>query len=91
VDDLALQVGVIDDVVIDDADAADPGGGQVEQQRRTEAAGTDAEDFCRLQALLTFDSHFRQNQVPGVAGVVVLGQLDVAGVDVEHRTREQDP
>ena len=38
--DLALQVGQIDGVVVDDAERADAGGGQVQQQRRAEPART---------------------------------------------------
>ncbi len=38
---LALQVAEIDDVEIDQADAADAGGGQVQPQRRAEPAGAD--------------------------------------------------
>ena len=41
--DLALQVGEIHDIVIDDAERADSGRRQVEQQRRAEAAGADHE------------------------------------------------
>ena len=33
VDDLALQVGLVDHVELDDAEGADPGGGQVQQRR----------------------------------------------------------
>ena len=41
VDDLPLEVGDIDHVEVDDADAADAGRGQVEAERRAEAAGAD--------------------------------------------------
>jgi hypothetical protein len=51
VDDLALQVAGVDDVEVDQAERADAGGGEIERQRRAEAAGADAEDaaafsFC---------------------------------------------
>ena len=43
VDDLALQVRVVDDVGVDDAERADAGRGEVERRRRAEAAGADQE------------------------------------------------
>ncbi len=42
--DLALQVGQVDAVVIDDAERADPGRREVEEERRAEPAGADDED-----------------------------------------------
>jgi hypothetical protein len=42
VDHLALQVGEIHHVEIDHADAADAGGGQVQAERRAQAAGPPA-------------------------------------------------
>ncbi len=41
VDDLALQVGEVDHVEIHQANAANAGSGEIEAQRRTEAAGSD--------------------------------------------------
>ena len=41
VDHLALQVGGVDDVVVDEAERADPGRGQVERGRGAEPAGAD--------------------------------------------------
>ena len=55
VDDLALQIGQIDPVVVDDADRPDPGGREVEQHRRAEPAGAD-DQHARLQQLLTWPS-----------------------------------
>ena len=43
VDDLALQVGGVHDVEVDDADGAHAGGGQVEHGRRAQSAGADEE------------------------------------------------
>lgn len=42
--DLAVQVGELDDVVVDDADGADAGAGDVLRGGAAEAAGTDDED-----------------------------------------------
>ena len=41
VDDLALQVGQVDDVEVDEADRADAGGREVERRRAAEATGPD--------------------------------------------------
>jgi hypothetical protein len=53
VQDLALQVGEIDGVVIDQRDLADAGRCQVECCRRTEAAGTDDQGMGIQDACLT--------------------------------------
>ena len=50
--DLALQVGELDDVVVDDADAADAGGGEIEEHRRAEPAGADDEHRAGAQRVL---------------------------------------
>ena len=65
-DDLALQVGEVDNVVVDDADGTDPGGGQIEQQRRAEAAGTDHQDLRAEKARLAFAADFLQQDVTGI-------------------------
>ena len=44
VDHLALQVGQRNGVVVDDAERADAGRGEILQQRRAEAAGADDEN-----------------------------------------------
>jgi hypothetical protein len=46
VDDLALQVRLVHDVEVHDAEGADTGGGQVEQRGRAQAAGTDDQDLA---------------------------------------------
>ena len=52
VDDLALQVGLVDHVELDDPDGAHPGGGQVQQRRRPQPAGADDQHAGVLQPLL---------------------------------------
>lgn len=52
VDDLTLQVGLVDDIELDDADRADTGGGEIEQRRRAESTGTDDEHLGVLEAFL---------------------------------------
>ena len=52
VEDLALDVGEVDDVEVDDADPPHTGSSEIERQGRAEPAGADAEDLGALQALL---------------------------------------
>ena len=75
VDDLALQVRLVDDVEVDDADRADAGRGQVQQRRRTEPAGADHQHPRVFQPLLPVDAQVGNDQVPAVAGDLVAGQL----------------
>jgi hypothetical protein len=46
VQDLALQVAQVDGVEIDEPDAADPGGREIERERRAQAAGTHHQHAC---------------------------------------------
>ncbi len=66
-DDLALQVGEADHVVIDDAERADAGRGEIERDRRAEPARTDDEHARRLEFLLSRAAHLAEHDVPGIA------------------------
>ena len=74
VDHLALEVGDIDIVVVDDAERADPSGGEIEQDRRAEAARAHRQHARGQQLLLPRAAHLRQNQVAGVAVELRVGQ-----------------
>ena len=63
VDDLALQVGGIDHVVVHQADAPDAGRRQVQRHRRAQPAGADDQHRGGLQLALAFQPHFRDQQV----------------------------
>ena len=67
VQDLALQVGLVDGVELDDADAADAGRGQVQGQRRAEPASADQQRGAGLEPLLACDAHIRDQDVAAVA------------------------
>src|SRR5205823_4383846 len=67
VQDLALQIAEVDDVEVDQAEAAHTGGGKIQAQRRAEAAGADQQYRRRLEALLPFDADLRHDEVPAVA------------------------
>ena len=75
VDHLALQVAQVHVVVVDDAQGAHAGGGQVEQGRRAEAAGADHQDLGVLEAALADRADLRNDQVPGVALHLVRRQV----------------
>ena len=72
VGDLALEVGEVDDVVVDDAERADPGGGQVERGGRAEAAGAEQQHLRVEQLHLALEADLRDQQVARVA-LALLG------------------
>ena len=74
VDHLALQVGEVDHVEIDQADAADAGRGQVQPERRAQAAGAHQQHLGRFQLQLALHAHFGHDQVPAVAQDLVVGK-----------------
>ena len=74
VDHLALQVGCIDDVVIDEADRPDPGGGEVEAGRGAEAARAEQQDLGVEQLELALEADLGNEQMARVALLLVLGQ-----------------
>jgi hypothetical protein len=75
VDDLTLQIGLVHNVEIDDADGADAGRGQVEQSRRAEPAGTDDQDPCVLEPLLPVNAQVGNYQVTAVPRDFIATQL----------------
>jgi hypothetical protein len=75
VDDLALQVGLVDRVELDDAERADAGRGEVHENRRAEATGADSEHLCVLQPLLPVHPDVRDDQVAAVAADLVDRQV----------------
>ena len=65
-DDLALQVGQRHVIVIDDAERADAGGGEIKQHRAAEAAGADDQDLGRLEPGLAGPAHIlEQGRIAG--------------------------
>ena len=80
VDHLALEVGQVDDVVVDDPERADAGRGQVQRRRRAQAAGAQQQDLGVEQLLLTLDPDLGQQQMARVALALLGG----------HRARSLD-
>ena len=73
VNDLALQIGQRNDVVIDHTERADPGGGEIHQRRRTEAARADHQHGRLFQCRLAGAADLAQHDVAGVAFELVRG------------------
>jgi hypothetical protein len=76
VNDLALQIRQRHDIVIDNAERADAGGGEIKQNRRAEAAGAN-------------DQHARGFEL-GLAGAADLAQHNVARIAFEFFGVEHD-
>jgi len=74
VQDLALQVRGVDRVLVDDAERADTGRGQVERGGRAEPSGPDQEHFAVEQRELTLLANLGDEQVAAVAVALVVGQ-----------------
>src|SRR5262249_17010869 len=89
VQDLALEVGVIDRVEIDEADAADTRRGEVKPERRAEPAGADEQHARRLQALLPLDSDLRHDQVTRIALNFLRRQRGGLGAGAEQVKRKR--
>jgi hypothetical protein len=70
-DDLALQIGRVDRVEVHKAERADPRGGQIERDRRTESARTDDEHARALEPALPLGAHLGQHEVARVAQELV--------------------
>ena len=87
VQDLPLQIAEIDDVEIDEAEPADAGCGEVEAQRRAEAAGADEQHAGRFEPLLAVDADLRHDQVPAVAGDFAGEENEVASARAARESR----
>ena len=71
---LALQVGVVHDIEIDETESAYAGGGEIERHRRAQASGADAEHARGFQLLLTLHAHLGHDEMAGVAQDFVFVQ-----------------
>jgi hypothetical protein len=66
-DHLTLQVGKRNHVVVDHAERADTGSGEIEQQRRAETAGTDHQHAGAAERGLARAAHIVQHDVARIA------------------------
>ena len=65
-DDLPLQVGQVDGVVVADGKGADAAGGEVESGRAAQSAGADHQGVAGQQFFLAGDVDVRQQDVAGI-------------------------
>lgn len=72
-DDLALQIGKIDHVVIDDADGTDAGRCQIEDSRCTQSAGTDDQHLAGQELFLSFATE--EDDIPGIPFQLLICQF----------------
>ena len=63
VNHLALEVGQVDRVVVDDPERADPGGGQIQRRRRSQPTGAEQQHLGVEQLLLTLDPDLGEQQM----------------------------
>ena len=73
--DLALQIRFVHGVELDDAQGSDAGGGQVEQRRAAQTAGTDHQHTGVLQPFLTVHPDVGNDQVTAVTPYLLDGQF----------------
>ena len=66
-DDLPLQVRQRDHVVVDDAERADAGGGEIKEHRRAKPAGADHQHARAAERGLSGAAHFAQHDMARVA------------------------
>ena len=89
VDDLALEVGEVDLVVVDDAERADAGRREVERGRRAEPAGAQQQHLRLEQLGLALEADLRDEDVARVALALLLGErlrdLDVVAAVLPQR------
>ena len=74
VDDLALQVGVVHDIEVHDAERAHAGRAQIQRQGRTQSARADAEHPRGFQLELPFHADLGHDQVARVAQNFVVAK-----------------
>jgi len=72
VQDLALEIGEIDGIGIDQRDLADTRRSQIHRSRRPEPTRTDDDGVCIEKALLRFNADFVDEDVPGIAEKLIV-------------------
>ena len=82
-DDLALQVGEIDDVKVHDTERAHARCRKIERQRRSQAAGSDTQHARSFQLLLPGHADLGHDQVARVTQDLVVGKGSGFGFDIK--------
>ena len=86
---LTLQVGQLDDVVIDQAERADAGGGEIQRQRTAKPAGADHQHTRLAQTRLAGAADLGEQDVARVALDLVFAELHAAE-DGDRSGRKED-
>ncbi len=68
VERLAVEVRLLDPVAIHQCDGADPGTGEIVQDRHAKPSRADDQDPGRAQPVLTGGADLRQRDLAGIAG-----------------------
>src|SRR5690606_14709040 len=90
-DGLAVEVGGIDHVIVDDGDLADAGAGKIRKRRCAEAASADDEDAGVFEALLHGGCEVRQRELAAVAGEIVGGEVSHDSPSCHPERRSEGP
>jgi hypothetical protein len=77
VDDLPVQVGDVDRVEVDHADAPHARRREVGQDGRAEPARADDDDPRRLELLLPLHRHLRHDEVTAIAPDLLVGEVHI--------------
>ncbi len=77
VQDLTLEVAQVDDVMVNQPERPDAGGGEIEGGRRPQAAGPDEQHLGVEQLGLPFFANLGQQEVAAVARELVRGELSI--------------
>jgi len=80
--DLALKVGKLDHVVIDNADGSHAGRSKVERQRAAEAPCADQQNSGRAQPCLACSAHFGKQNMARIAGNFFFAKIKVHGFKI---------
>ena len=64
---MALEIGFVDAIEIDDAEATNSSRGEISEKRGTESACADGENTGGLELALTFHRDLGHDEVAGVA------------------------
>ena len=74
--DLTLEIGKVHDVVIDQTQSTDTGGGQIKRNGRTEAPCSDTENTGCLDSFLTIEGYLRHDEVAGIARDLIVTKIN---------------
>jgi hypothetical protein len=82
---LAVKIGHVHHIAVDEADCADTGCGQIECCRRTKASSADEKNLSLGNLLLPLATNLRQKNMPAVSVYLIFSKFHVS------RDAENDP